>query len=83
MARKISVQEVSRHCIAEDLWIVVDGTVYDLTEFAPEHPGGAASKSLPYTPVAKQKNIDAYHITLSLCSALQGLSNTAELPAEA
>ncbi|KAE8441064.1 hypothetical protein EG329_005893 [Mollisiaceae sp. DMI_Dod_QoI] len=41
MARIISVQEVSKHNIPEDLWIVVDDTVYDMTEFAPEHPGGA------------------------------------------
>ncbi|KUJ19739.1 uncharacterized protein LY89DRAFT_640949 [Mollisia scopiformis] len=41
MARVISVQEISKHNIPEDLWIVVDDTVYDLTEFAPEHPGGA------------------------------------------
>jgi L-lactate dehydrogenase (cytochrome) len=43
MARVISVQEVTKHSIPEDLWIVVDDTVYDLTEFAPEHPGGAGS----------------------------------------
>jgi L-lactate dehydrogenase (cytochrome) len=45
MARVVSVQEISKHSIPEDLWIVVDGTVYDLTEFAPEHPGGAGSES--------------------------------------
>ncbi|RDL32037.1 Uncharacterized protein BP5553_09439 [Venustampulla echinocandica] len=42
MAPLISAQEVSKHNISEDLWIVVDDAVYDLTEFAPEHPGGAA-----------------------------------------
>ncbi|TVY39298.1 Cytochrome b2, mitochondrial [Lachnellula occidentalis] len=41
MTRIISVQEVTQHNIPEDLWIVVDNTVYDFTEFAPEHPGGA------------------------------------------
>ena len=45
MARVVSVQEISKHNIPEDLWVVVDGTVYDLTEFAPEHPGGASSES--------------------------------------
>ncbi|TVY89002.1 Cytochrome b2, mitochondrial [Lachnellula willkommii] len=42
MTRVISAQEVTQHNIPEDLWIVVDNTVYDLTEFAPEHPGGAS-----------------------------------------
>jgi hypothetical protein len=50
MARVVSVQEVTKHNIPEDLWIVVDGTVYDLTEFAPEHPGGAGGKSLEIPP---------------------------------
>jgi L-lactate dehydrogenase (cytochrome) len=45
MARVVSVQEISKHNIPEDLWVVVDGTVYDLTEFAPDHPGGAGSES--------------------------------------
>jgi len=42
MPESISVQEISKHNIPEDLWVVVDDNVYDLTEFAPEHPGGAA-----------------------------------------
>lgn len=36
----ISVEEIVKHNSADDLWIVVDGTVYDVTAFAPEHPGG-------------------------------------------
>ncbi len=45
MARVFSAQEISKHNIPEDLWLVVDETVYDLTEFTPEHPGGAGSES--------------------------------------
>jgi L-lactate dehydrogenase (cytochrome) len=41
---KVSVSEVSKHSTAEDCWVVVNGKVYDLTTFAPEHPGGAHSK---------------------------------------
>jgi hypothetical protein len=44
MARVVSVQEISKHNIPEDLWTVVNGAVYDLTEFVPEHPGGAGSE---------------------------------------
>lgn len=44
MPKSISVQEVQKHASDDDLWLVVDGNVYDLTEFAPEHPGGIDSK---------------------------------------
>ncbi|KAF4551668.1 FMN-dependent dehydrogenase-like protein 1 [Elsinoe fawcettii] len=37
----LTVDEISKHSSAEDCWIVVDGAVWDLTEFAPSHPGGA------------------------------------------
>ena len=47
MARILSVQEISKHNIPDDLWLVVDDTVYDLTDFALEHPGGANSMSIP------------------------------------
>ncbi|EFW98769.1 mitochondrial fmn-dependent dehydrogenase [Grosmannia clavigera kw1407] len=40
--RKIGIDEIARHASADDLWVVVDGAVYDLTEFAPRHPGGTA-----------------------------------------
>ncbi|KAL9596897.1 MAG: hypothetical protein Q9179_004461 [Wetmoreana sp. 5 TL-2023] len=36
----LSTEEVLKHNTAKDLWIVVDGQVWDMTEFAPEHPGG-------------------------------------------
>ncbi|KAI4229361.1 MAG: hypothetical protein L6R36_000902 [Xanthoria steineri] len=38
--RLLSTQQIAEHNNAKDLWIVVDGEVWDLTEFAPEHPGG-------------------------------------------
>ncbi|KAL7909109.1 FMN-dependent dehydrogenase domain-containing protein [Trichoderma velutinum] len=40
MTRKVSTHEVTQHNKRDDTWIVVDGEVYDMTEFAPEHPGG-------------------------------------------
>ncbi|KAK3325675.1 FMN-dependent dehydrogenase [Apodospora peruviana] len=39
--KTITVHELSKHAAPGDLWTVVDGTVYDLTEFAPSHPGGS------------------------------------------
>ncbi|KIV85670.1 hypothetical protein PV11_01337 [Exophiala sideris] len=38
--RQISVSEISQHNKDTDCWIVVDGKVWDITKFAPEHPGG-------------------------------------------
>ncbi|KAL9641510.1 hypothetical protein ABK040_013431 [Willaertia magna] len=33
-------KEVAQHNTYEDLWVIVDNKVYDLTKFAPTHPGG-------------------------------------------
>lgn len=40
MPSLILAHEVAAHKTANDLWTVVDGEVYDLTDFALEHPGG-------------------------------------------
>ncbi|KAJ9623666.1 hypothetical protein H2203_005928 [Taxawa tesnikishii (nom. ined.)] len=40
----LSVEEISKHSKPDDCWIVVEGKVWDMTAFAPEHPGGADSK---------------------------------------
>jgi cytochrome b involved in lipid metabolism len=37
----ISLSEVSSHNSRQSCWSVVDGEVYDLTEFIDNHPGGA------------------------------------------
>lgn len=38
---KISVDELAKHNSVDDAWIVINGTVWDVTDFAPKHPGGA------------------------------------------
>mmetsp|Transcript_76945 Transcript_76945/g.94410 ORF Transcript_76945/g.94410 Transcript_76945/m.94410 type:complete len:87 (+) Transcript_76945:42-302(+) len=38
--KKITMKEVSKHNTKEDAWVVIDGMVYDVTEFIEEHPGG-------------------------------------------
>ena len=40
MTAKIPHAELSRHSTRLDLWLAINGVVYDLTEFAPVHPGG-------------------------------------------
>ncbi|WVF66938.1 hypothetical protein IAT40_001681 [Kwoniella sp. CBS 6097] len=37
----IPYSEVNKHNTPEDCWVVIDGRIYDLTEFAQAHPGGA------------------------------------------
>ena len=41
--RHVTAEELRRHNTRDSVWLVVDGNVYDLTEFAPMHPGGSAS----------------------------------------
>ncbi|KAJ1323333.1 L-lactate dehydrogenase (cytochrome) [Microdochium nivale] len=41
IARTATWAEVQQHGSEKDLWVVVDGEVYDLTAFAAEHPGGS------------------------------------------
>ena len=33
--------QVATHDSEDDLWVVIDGKVYDLTEYVHEHPGGS------------------------------------------
>jgi L-lactate dehydrogenase (cytochrome) len=41
MATKITATELAKHSTPENCWMVVNNEVYDLTNFAPRHPGGA------------------------------------------
>lgn len=40
MSQRFSTADVASHNKADNLWIIVDEDVYDLTKFQDEHPGG-------------------------------------------
>ncbi len=38
--KKITIDEVSKHSSDKDCWMVIEGKVYDLTNYIDSHPGG-------------------------------------------
>ncbi|GAA5914647.1 uncharacterized protein JCM6883_001028 [Sporobolomyces salmoneus] len=40
MSKAISASEVANHKSADSAWVIIEGNVYDVTEFLEDHPGG-------------------------------------------
>lgn len=38
--KKITLSEIAKHNTKTDCWTTIDGKVYDLSNFVPNHPGG-------------------------------------------
>ncbi|PVU86743.1 hypothetical protein BB559_000615 [Furculomyces boomerangus] len=37
---KYTAKEINQHCTHNDVWICIEGKVYDVTKFLEDHPGG-------------------------------------------
>jgi cytochrome b involved in lipid metabolism len=49
MSQTFTTADVAKHNKGDDLFIIVDDDVYDLTTFQDEHPGGKKSMINPRT----------------------------------
>jgi cytochrome b involved in lipid metabolism len=57
MSKVYTREEVKRHSTEEDLWIIIDASVYDMTDFINFHPGGA----FPILELAGKDATDAFY----------------------
>lgn len=49
----VTVEEIKKHDREDDCWIVVNDTVWDITDFIPTHPGGNESEHRQKINVSK------------------------------
>jgi fatty acid desaturase len=55
----LTMDDVAKHCVSDDCWVVIHGKVYDVTSFVPKHPGGEIL--LSYAGMDASDVFDAFH----------------------
>lgn len=73
MSKTFTAEEVSQHNTRDDLWIIYNNKVYDVTQYLDEHPGGEEvildcggdDSTEPFDDIGHSE--DAHEILAGLC----------------
>lgn len=77
MSKSFSQADVAAHKKPDDLWVIVDEDVYDLTKFQAEHPGGSIQRfSLkPEALLTCTRWAEKYGFQLTMCAGFAEADN--------
>ena len=64
MSKTFTKEDVAQHNKDGDVWVIIDGGVYDLSKFAKLHPGGKAA--ILHPEVAGKDATDQFYSTISI-----------------
>jgi cytochrome b involved in lipid metabolism len=69
MSSTITLEELSKHNKEDDLWICINGTVYDVTNFLEHHPG-KTGPLLHYAGKDGSPGFNKVHPTMDIFKAM-------------
>lgn len=78
MSKTITQEELAKHNSEKDCWLAIHGSVYDVTEFLPDHPGGYEVMAAVAGKDATTEFEDIGHSTQSRRSADQYMKGVLE-----